>query len=418
MRDAPAPGDDMTVEIRPCRDQEELKAYGDVIAYVFASNDRTDVDKELTGTQPEWTMCAFADGRMATTLGAFPFTVRLNGSPVRVAAVTAVGTYPEFRRRGFLRQVMQRGFETWKEQGQSVAILWASMGAIYQRFGYGLASSFVRYDFDPRMASLIDSPQATGSISLMSKEDAYPIIKQLYIQYATPRNMHIHRSSVLWNINNLRPREKGHPVYIGVYRDDAGQPQGHVVYATYEDSSLPRPGPSQVVEVKDFSYLTMEAYRGLWEYLRRHDLAGRIRIAGILGEDDPAPRLLLEPRSLNRTISDGIWLRVVDVESALPQRPYGDRGELIVRVAGDDMCPWNEGTFLLETDGPTTAVRRVEQEPDITVAPRALASLFAGHASATELYRVGLAEARDDRSLKTADRLFATEYRPNCPNDF
>lgn len=408
----------MNVEIRPCRDQDEIKLYGDVVAYVFAANDREGMERELASTQPDWTMCAWVDGRIATTLGAFPFTVRLNGAPVRMAGVTAVGTYPEFRRRGFLRQVMQKSFETFREREQYIAILWASMGAIYQRFGYGLASSYVHYEFDPRLAVLQDPRPAAGSVGLVPKDDAYAIIKQIYIRYATPRNLHIHRAAVLWDANTFRPREKDHPVYVAVYRNADGEPEGHVVYATYEDRSIGNPGPSQVLEVKDFVYLTQDAWIGLWEYIRSHDLVGRIEMGGIIGEDDPAPLLLLEPRSLKKRVSDGIWMRIVDVEKALPQRPYGDRGELTFRIEGDPMCTWNEGTYLFETDGPTTEVRRTDRSPDLTLPPRTLATLVSGHSSASTLQRAGLLEATDERALRTADRLFATEYRPNCPNDF
>src|SRR6185369_3145991 len=106
--------------------------------------------------------------------------------------------------------------------------------------------------------------------------------------------------------------------------------------------------------------LDMDAYRGMWEFIRRHDLVGRVEMRGAVPEDDPAPDLLLEPRMLNRRTSDGIWLRVVDLEAALPKRPYGARGELTLRLEGDDVCPWNNGTYLMETDGQTTDVRRID----------------------------------------------------------
>jgi predicted acetyltransferase len=49
---------------------------------------------------------------------------------------------------------------------------------------------------------------------------------------------------------------------------------------------------------------------------------------------------------------------------------------------------------------------------------RSLASLIAGHNSATELRRAGLLDAKDDGALRLADRLFATEYPPYCPDGF
>ena len=138
----------------------------------------------------------------------------------------------------------------------------------------------------------------------------------------------------------------------------------------------------------------------------------------ILAEDDPAPELLLEPRMLNRRTFDGIWMRVVDVEKALADRPYGARGELTIHVAADQMCPWNDGTYLLETDGPSASVRRVDREPDLTLSVNELATLISGYRGASHLARAGRVEARDQQVLRTADAIFRTERAPHCPNDF
>ena len=405
----------MNVEIRPCRDAEEMAAYNRIVNYVFANNDPEGMAPDAP-TLADWTTCAFVDGHLATTLGSLPFTVRMNGAPVPMGGVTQVGTLPQFRRRGLLRKVMAEALTTMRERGQNYAILWASMAAIYQRFGYGAASQNVRYRFDPRFAAIHRSGPETGEVSLETAEDAFPTIKQVYIQAATPRNLHIHRSTVLWHVGTLRPDPKDLKVHVAVYRNSDGEARGYVVYTTKEDQR-PEPGPNHKLTVQDFVWLDLDAYRALWEYLRRHDLVGTVEMRHV-APDDPAPALLLEPRMLNRRTLDGIWMRVVDVERGVPQRPYGAHGELTFAVEGDDLCPWNNGTFLLETDGPTSEIRRVTGGAQLTVSPNGLASLVSGRYSASFLAHAGLAEARDRESLLTADALFRTEHAPYCPNDF
>lgn len=407
----------MGIEVRSCKDREEVDQYGKVVSYVFAESDKDALSTEMSGTQPDWTTCAWVDGKMATTMGTFPFTVRLNGAPVHMGGVTAVGTLPQFRRKGLLRQVMGLGFNQMRERGQSIAILWASMGAIYQRFGYGAASSDVNYSFDPRFAGFAFPQEPTGRVELMEKEGAYPVIKQLYIQFATPRNLHIHRSSILWDVGTLRPPKKDQPIYIGVYRNGDGEARGHIVYHTQNTGSH-EPGPGQSLTVKDFVWLDVDAFRGLWEYIRGHDLVGQVNIRGAFGEDDPARDLLMEPRMLNRRVNDGIWMRVVDVEKAVPQRPYGGRGALTFAIEGDTMCPWNEGTWEMESAGASTEIRRSERTAQLSMPINSLASLMAGHRSATHLARNGLITAQDERALAVADELFHTVYPPNCPNGF
>ncbi len=206
--------------------------------------------------------------------------------------------------------------------------------------------------------------------------------------------------------------------YYAIYRNEAGEPRGYVQYTTkWKDDGGVEPGPNQVLNIGDLIALDLEAYRGLWESLRKHDLVERITWQGA-PEDDPMPSLLLEPRELRRRTTDGIWLRVVDAEAALSQRPYGDRGEITLAIAGDDLCDWNNGSFLLETDGERSEVTRIGRAADITMRPRTLASLISGHNSATQLERAGLLEARDEQALRTADRLFETAYRPYCPDGF
>lgn len=404
----------MATEIRSCTDSEELKKYQKNVNYVFASVPSPEDD--LATPAPDWTTCAWVDGNLATTLATLPFTVRLNGVPVKMGGVTAVGTLPGYRRQGLLRQVMTEAVRLMHEREQHFAILWASMGAIYQRFGYGLASASTRYSLDPRFGHFHAGGSAPGTVELMEKDDAFPIIKQNYIHWVADRNLAIHRSTVLWQLSTLHANVKEHPVYCAIYRNGEGEVTGHAVYQTKE-GDFADPGPDQLMTVSDFIARDMEAYRGLWDYLRAHDLVRRIDFHGV-PEDDPAPELLLEPRVLNRKTADGIWMRVVDVEKGLAQRPYGTRGELTIGIEEDDICPWNAGTFLLETDGPSAAVRRVDRQPDITVSPNVLSSLVSGYRPASHFAKAGRLAARDAAALRTADALFRTEYAPYCPNGF
>ena len=404
----------MTVEIRALRDDEEIKQYQKNVNYVFASAPSTDDD--LTKPAADWTTCAFVDGKLATTFTTLPFTVRLNGNPVKMGGVTAVGTLPSFRRSGLLRQVMTKALGEMRDRGQALAILYASMGAIYQRFGYGLASAQTRYSFDPRMAQFQGPASPDGKIELYEKEDGFPIIKQNYIQWVQDKNLAIHRSTVLWQASTLQASKKDHPVYCAVYRNPDGEVTGHAVYQT-NDGNFTDPGPDQVMSVSDFIARDMDAYRALWDYLRAHDLVRRIDMHGV-AEDDPAPELLLEPRILQRRTSDGIWMRVTDIEKALPQRPYGQRGELTIAIPEDDVCPWNAGTWLMETDGTTTHVRRTDRAADITTTPNVLASLIAGYRPASHFAKAGRLQAKEAAALRMADGIFRTEHAPYCPNGF
>jgi predicted acetyltransferase len=403
----------MKIEVRAIR-PDELDEFRKVPRYVFADNRIGDGGNEANEPpmEPEWTTCGFVDGRLVTSMAAYPFRMRLNGSAVSVAGVTAVGTYPEYRRGGALRAVMESALREQRERGQSIAILWASMGAIYQRFGYGLASTWQQYEFDPRDVALFPGPDPSGSVRLMDREEAQPIMEQLYIEYSRPRNLMLHRVAPMWQAR-MQARD-GLPWHIGVYRDGAGEPRGYLTYTTKHEEG-PLYGPSQRMVIGDLVALDVDAWRGIWDSIRRHDLVRTVR--AVMSPDDPAPWLLLEPTALQRRLGDGLWMRVVDVEAALSQRPYGERGSLSLRIV-DPMCDWNDATFRLETDGKLSDVTRTAGAADLTMPVRSLAMLLSGHVSATDLARAELLEGGDEEALRLADRVFATAYRPHCPDGF
>jgi predicted acetyltransferase len=402
----------LSVEIRAAR-PEEMDEFGHLLSYAFASPPPGAPDAPPGTVAPEWTTCAFVDGRMAVATGAYPFNMRLNGGRIGAAGLTAVGAYPEFRRQGLLRRVMERGLAEQRERGQSVAILWASFGAIYQRFGYGLGSSVVRYRFDPRLVAFRENLPLTGSVGLLPKDEALEIIQPLYVAYSRPRNLMLHRAPLYWEAGIFTELQNRRP-YVAVYRNGAGEPRGYIVYRTRGEKTKD-PGPNHLMEVRDFVALDVEAYRSLWAYIRKHDLVRWVEM--VVPPDDPAPHLLLEPRELRAQTSDGIWLRVVDVERALPQRPYGERGSLAFEIA-DDLCEWNVGRFLLETDGEGAELKRTERAAELSMPVRTLATLIAGQATASQLARAGLLGVRDPSALRRADRIFATEYPPFCPDVF
>src|SRR5690606_513793 len=81
--------------------------------------------------------------------GAFTRDMTVPGAVVPAAHVTMVGVAPTHRRRGLLRRLMHRQLrEVYEARREPFAVLWASEGRIYQRFGYGLATTKLSLEID------------------------------------------------------------------------------------------------------------------------------------------------------------------------------------------------------------------------------------------------------------------------------
>ena len=388
-------------EFRPANENElaQVLRLGN---YVFASPPKE--DDPPPALLAEWTHCAFRGEDVAATSGGYPFLMRMNGKTVPVQGVTLVGTEPEYRRRGIVRQLITDLLHRAKDEGQAGSTLLASRGAIYQRFGYGLAHLNVGYSLDPRKAVLRDPFTDTGHIQRLGGGAARPIITELYKHYARPRNVFTLRADMVWD-RLVTQLDKDH-AYCAVHFNKDSTPDGYAIYETRWVENTDH----QEMRLREFFTLDIDAYKAIWQYLTSHDLVEKI-VADDIAEDDPAPALLLEPRCLNRRTWDGQWFRVVDAASLLAARGYDIDGRATLRIVGDDLCPWNNGTLTLAVSDHAASVSTDTAKPDLSLGPNALASLVTGCYSATRLVQLGMAEVADESSLRSIDALFGTRYR-------
>ncbi|MCZ6618047.1 MAG: GNAT family N-acetyltransferase [Gammaproteobacteria bacterium] len=403
-------------EIRPAT-SEEMPAFQALAKYAFAENSAPDAAEEAEPLLPEWSLAAFDGNKVVASSGGLPFKMRFNGHVVAADGVTAVATDPGYRRQGAVRALITGLMHRARDNGVPVSILWASMGAIYQRFGYGLASTMVDYTIEPRYIQFQFGEPASGYVRLLEKDESLPHCKTIYRTYCNDRTLLLHRASVLWDI--MFRRSQAQNVNAAVYFDAQNSPKAYALYQAKWDDSLGS-SDGQIIGVSDFAWCDIDGYRGIWEYLASHDLASKIRWKRA-PEDDPAPNMLLEPRRLHRQTGDAIWLRVNDVETALGARGYDLPGEVVLRINEDDICPWNVGTYRMTTTGEATDVERISDDNtpiDCDISINGLASLLAGHTSLSQLHRIGRASVTEEARLPAIDALFSTRYRPLCSNMF
>ncbi len=363
------------------------------------------------GMAPEWTMCAFEDGRIVTTYAAWPLQIRFNGPPAKIAGVTWVSTHPAYRRRGYLRAITRRQFEQLHEEGETA---WAGLHpawmAIYQRYGYGTVNIRHSYRIEPRNIVFAHPLDVPGELREVDLETEFGLLVDVYRRFREERNGLVHRGRAMWDAGPLSGPPPGHQQTILAYEED-GEPLGYIVY--HAGPGLPRAdaGSSQYLRVMDFFAVTPQAHRALWQVLASQDNVGEIRWDNA-PPDDPLPNMIVEPRLLNTQTRDGIMARFVTVEDALSLRPYPESAELRFELL-DEFCEWNHGKWRLETDPEASAVSRIDGENvDLTLTPDTLASMVWGRISATDAARAGLLEVHDQRALARWDSALRTKHAP------
>ena len=405
----------MSIEIRQAT-AEEMAEFGILGGYVYGGAFGDGPDSLVArATRPEWTLCAFDDGKLATSFSTIPFTMRANGAAMPLAGVSTVGTQPEYRRRGLVRRIHTQALETMRDAGQPVAALWASQAAIYQRYGYAMSTVLRSYSVDTVDIRFHDGDGGSGRVERISLDAGYDVIKAIYIEFIADRIGYLHRAKDLWLNNVLDNIKEDGPIWVAVCHDTAERATGYVVYTLRADK-VDHTARGQELKVRELVWLDADAYRSLWSFIAGHDLVGRVTW-NTAPADDPGFEFFTEPRLLHARDHEGAWYRIVDVPKALAGRGYDTAAEIAIGIEADPLTPWNDGVWRLETGPEGAHARPTNQSADLRVNVKSLASLVTGFRSATELANWGLLVGDRDAVVR-ADAVFRTRHAPHCPDHF
>jgi predicted acetyltransferase len=405
----------MKIEVRPAR-QKEMEEFRRVATTSLVISSEIMPPEAVHMIRPEMTLCAFAEGRLATSYAVYPLNMRFNGTSMPVAGVTFVGTLPIYRSNGCLRKVIEKHFEILHEKGkQPIAALYASRASIYHRYGYGIVSNINSYKIEPGYLQFA-SKSAFSETGVLKEfgDDEFQMIRELYKRFIADRTGYIHRGRATWDAGALWRPPKGGLLGRVIYEEE-GEPSGYVIY-TVEPQKTMEGQPWQRLSIRDLVWLKPSAYSAIWNYLSGMKLADNIYWMRV-PTDDPLSHLLLEPRELNIRTRDGVMARIVDVEKALTARPYAEEGRVIFEVI-DEMCPWNTGTWRMETSGAETEVSSTDEAPEAAMSIDTLTMIFFGQTSVTEAAQMGRVEVLEDNVLTKYDNIFKTKYKPFCADFF
>src|ERR1700756_225741 len=356
--------------------------------------------------EPGRTLGAFADGQLVGTADAVTGGLTLpGGAVVGHAAVTHIGVLPSFTRRGIATELVRHQLRDITARGEVVATLRASEATIYERYGYGVASSSQSVEVQTARAALRPEVGTGGAVRLIEATQAWDVLPRIYAENRSSRPGTVDRSEVWWQGLRLRTESSSGASYVAVH----GEPGSESGFARYRpiDTETWFVSGQRTIVVEDFFTPTIEAYFGLLRFLLGLDLIDRVMF-WMLPLDDPLPWLLVDRRAARVTaVHDETWLRIVDAEKALTARRYDGDGAVTVAV-DDSFLPKNSATFTIACSGAEPANRR----PELHVGIEGLAAVLLGGTTWHSLAAGRLVRADDPAALTVADQLFAVRDAP------
>jgi predicted acetyltransferase len=418
----------MTAAAYPLRQisADEFLAFCATAQQAFNSADPPEeaVIQEQVTFEYDRSLAAFDGQQIVGTAVAYSFQLAVPGAVTGVAGVSFVAVLPTHRRRGILSSLMRRQLAGLSEHGEPVAALFSSESGIYGRFGYGVASEGLSLRVRRGEGTLRPAAAAVaGQVSLRLAEpaDQRAALGKVYeaIQPNRP-GMHA-RDDRWWQAALADPapaRSGASPLRCLLAEDDAG-PRGYALYATRQEPWEDRIAAG-AVEIRELQAVDPAAAAALWGDLLTRDLISEVR-AWHRPVDEPLLQLLADRRRARPQLSDGLWIRLVDLPAALTRRRYACPVDVVLEVT-DDLLPGNAGRWRLQGGGPADPAQpsceRTTAEPGLVLPVAGLGACYLGGTRIGALVRAGLAEERRPGTAAALSAAMLWDPAPWSPTIF
>jgi predicted acetyltransferase len=354
------------------------------------------------------TFGAFEGGQLIGTCQSFASRMVVpGGASLPTALVSRVGVRADHTRRGLLTGLMRAQQDALPEP---IAVLHASEPVIYGRFGYGPATRERTVDLRRPRAVLHPAVPVAGSIRQLSRDEMWTVLPELYERVAPGRPGRVARPGHLWERYRMQLRERGDTGVAVVHAGPDGA-DGYVLYRSVSQGE--GPDETVTVEVWDFHAASAVAANSLWRYLLGLDLVDQLSV-WCRPPDERVDLLVADPRAVKVPhVGDELWVRLVDVPTALNARAFTGSGAVVLDVR-DPFRPVNSGRYRISAAG----VERTEQPAQLALEVSVLGSLYLGDLRPSTLADVGRVEVLDPAAVAVADGLFRTGTTPWAGTSF
>ncbi|WP_066189109.1 GNAT family N-acetyltransferase [Gracilibacillus timonensis] len=340
---------------------------------------RTEEENEQYGDKiKSHTIFGWMEGdELAAKVHIIPFQVYLGDSVLDMGGIAAVASWPEQRRGGKVKQLLQKALYTMREEGKTLSYLHPFSVPFYRKYGWELAFDQLECTI-PIQHFLKDWNGKGKMIRRKKSKQTVSLLQQIYKDYAQHFTGMLDRTSDWWD-HKLDERDQI------ILAQQQGSSEGYLVYQVADHTFT----------IKDAAFSTLNGRKQILQFIRNHDSMVET-VKWTLPADDPLSLLVEEP-SFEQKLAPYFMARIVDVKGFLEQYPYSStvssNQSFIIEVE-DDFLVENTGSYQI-THKQSQLVIHPEKDPSL---PRVkmniqqLTQIFLGYKRPQELAAVLLVE--------------------------
>ena len=321
------------------------------------------------------------DGELAAKLHIIPLACYIDGEPFKMGGISSVATWPEYRRKGMVKELLQHALHDMKENGQQLSFLHPFSFPFYRQYGWEHA--FTQQHYSIPVSKLKKDWGANGYVRRVSENPS--LLHQLYTSYAASYNGMLTRDEAWWKQRVLKD-----DTHIAVAYNPQHEAEGYIIFIVKNNEFL----------VQEIVYNTLNGRKLLLQFIGNHDSMAE-NAEMIVPEDDQLALLVDEPR-FEQQLKPYFMARIVDAASFLAAYPFQGNGSLAFQVE-DTFFPENNGGYQLRVEnGKTkvTHVRGVSGHQIVYCSIQILAGMLLGYRRPVDYFRLGKLQTDQETILQ------------------
>ncbi|TNP07455.1 GNAT family N-acetyltransferase [Bacillus pacificus] len=288
------------------------------------------LQRQLTRMKKSHEVYGIMEGNdLAAKLHLIPFHIYIGKEAFKMGGVAGVATYPEYRRSGYVKELLQHSLQTMKKDGYTVSMLHPFAVAFYRKYGWELCANLLVCHMTK--SDLVMKKQVNGTVKRFNKENHSEEVEKLYETFAERFSGMLVRNEKWWL------QAVYDDLTLAIYYDENKTAAGYMLYKI-EKSKM---------TVEEFVPLHNEARNGLWNFICQHDSMIK-ELEMTVSENEQLLYTLQEPR-VKTEIKPYFMGRIVDVEQFLKQYELNWNNiqqEIILHIT-DSFAPWNNVSVRL-----------------------------------------------------------------------
>ncbi|MDZ5470659.1 GNAT family N-acetyltransferase [Bacillus sp. 31A1R] len=290
-----------------------------------------DIPKRKETLKEHNVLCIWDDEQLAAKLHILPLSVYVQGQEWKMGGVAGVATYPEYRRRGFVKSLILESLKEMREAKQIISLLHPFDIGFYRKFGWEIMSDYKKSTIEK--LDLKKVGEVSGVVKRFTKEKHTSQIEDIYKEFAKQYSGTLVRTTKWW-LNHVY-----HNQQVAVYFNEQGHGKGYIVYSLKDN----------VMDIQEVVTLNHEAEKGLWNFICQHDsMVDKVNI--ITSIHTNFPYYLNQPK-VKMEVYPYFMARIVDVERCLELFTFNSTDKDVFLHVDDSFSPWNNGTYQISSTG-------------------------------------------------------------------